>query len=220
MATKDQAISDVVLRLTGGKPSDDLELERLQVAFWISMAHDLVLKKYLESKINKGESIDPSFIKKDGAKELFTELDYGATEGQTRLFINLSKEPLDLFDDSGVVRVLTNDGQRVDKTDLDNLDMITQMEFCKPSVENLVYYREGKRLFILGVPLAMKDSVYISAWYVPKEDLECLADTDELNISPDLLTAVLDVAEEIGRRQIFGPQDLANDGEQGLENAK
>jgi len=217
--TKDQAISDIILRLSGGKPSDDLELERSQVGFWISLARDLVLKKYLDSKLAKGESIDPSFIKRDPAKELNSELDFSSDpECETRLYIVLDHEPLDLLEDAGVIRVRTNDGSRVDKADISTVDMISEMEFCKPSIENLVYYRQGKRLVIMGVPLAMKDLIYITTWYVPKEDLECLTDVDEINLSSDLLVAVLDVAEEIGRRQVFGPQDLENDGQQDLNN--
>lgn len=220
MATKDQLISDVILRVSGGKPSDDLELERSQVGFWISLARDFVLKKYLDSKISNGETIDPSYVKKLTAKELFSEADFGSDDEQLRLFVNLDHEPLDLIDDSGIVRVITNEGRRVDKTDLENVDMIVEMEFCKPSVENLVFYRQGKKLIILGVPTEMQDLIYITVWYVPKEDLECLADTDEVNISADLLVSVLEVAEDIGRRQVFGPQDLENDGNQGLENAQ
>lgn len=215
--TKDQLISDVILRLTKGKPSDDLELERSQVAFWISIARDFVLKRYLEKRLTEGEPIDNTFIFKDTCKELNIESDF-CLDDCNRIYAILSKNPLDLSDDLGVVRVRTNDGQRVDKTDISAVDMIMEMEFCKPSVENLVYYREGQKLVIMGVPESMKDLVYITAWYVPKEDLSCLAETDEVNITPDLLMPILDAAEEIGRRQLFGPEDLENDGQQDISN--
>lgn len=214
-ATKDQLISDLILRISAGKPSDDLELERSQVGFWLTQAGNAVVKAYLEKKLSTGEPIDSFFLERIETKVLITE---SASVGDepTRVYINLPKEPIELFDDAGVVRVRTSEGSRINKTTLGEFDMISEMEFSRPSIENLVYYRENKKIVVSGIPEAMVPEIGINVWYVPKLDLECLVEADTVKIPDDLLIAVMEAAEEVGRRQVYGPQDLANDGQQDL----
>lgn len=215
-ATKDQLISDLILRISGGKPSDDLELERSQVAFWLSQAGNSVVKLYIEKKLSEGEPIDNFLLEKLEEKPLLEE-SVLVGDDSARIYIILPKEPIDLVDDSGVVRVRTSEGSRVNKTTVGELDMITEMEFCKPSVENLVYYRENKKIYLVGIPQSMVPEIGIHVWYVPKLDLECLSETDVVKIPDDLIVTVMETAEQIGRRQTYGPQDLENDGQQDLK---
>lgn len=218
-ATKDQLISDLILRVSGGKPADDLELERSQVAFWLSQAGNAVVKADLDKKIFNGDIIDSFYIEKLECKDLIREYSI-CSDGCDRLYVKLDRAPIDLRDDSGIIRVKTSEGTKVEKTTLGEVDMISQMEFCKPSTENLVYYREGSKVVVMGIPKEMIGTVSLTIWYIPKLDIECLTEDAEVKIADYLIPLVLESAEEIARRQIYGPQDLENDGQQDLNLSK
>ena len=219
--TKSQLISDIILRITKGKPSDDLELEPRQVAFWLTLVRDALVKEYLDRKGEAGLQPDDFFVKKEAYKQLLVEQYPDIDDENERMYINLSCSPLEIYGDRGVVRVATSEGSWVKKAKLSTIDFIKNMEFSAPSVKNLVYYRDGqKKVIIDGVPQSMKDSVSIYVWYVPRIDIEQLDDDDDVIIPNELIGIVQDEVEKIARRQMFGFADTENDGKDGLPNAE
>jgi hypothetical protein len=211
--TKNQLISDIILRVTKGLPSDDLELEPSQVAFWINIVSDLVVKEYLDAKLADGKAIDSFFIKQESCKPLNNEADPCIDDDKERIYVRLKQEPMDLYMDKAIVLMKTNEGSYIYKADLSTIDQIGLLEFAKPSTNNLVYYRDGKtKVVIEGIPRSLMSIVEIIVWYVPKQDIECLADTDEVAIPNELIGLVQEGVEDLARRQLFGVQDINNNG--------
>lgn len=218
--TKEQLISDIILRVSGGKPSDDLELEPTQIAHWATVARDELVSAYLEKQIRSGKGIDPFFIEKEVGKQLNQETDSFVEPDDNRLYFEVDKTPLALANDMAVVRVLTQDGVKVDKVFLEEVDEINQLEFSKPGPENLVYYREKEKIIILGVPVSMKDLIQFTVWYVPTQDINHIDDTDVIDIIPDLNATLLDIVEKMAKDQVYGPSDIINNGQDDLTNGK
>ncbi len=219
MATKHQLISDIIIRVTKGKPADDLELEPRQVEFWINLVLEGLVKDMLDSLSEDNKSIPSFFVLKEGPKPLYVEQFDPVEAEDERMYIELLKPVMEVSKDKGMVRVLTTEGTRANKTKLTDIDFIQNTEFSKPSIKNLVYYRDGKtRVIICGVPKELIDVVQFFVWYVPQANLECFDDDEELPISGDLLEELQLRVEEIAHRQMAGFGDVENDGEDNLPN--
>lgn len=216
---KSKLISDIILRITKGKPSDDLELEPRQVAFWINIVRDELVKEYLDSKAEKGVSVDDFFVKREPCKPLVSEDFIDIPDTEERLYVCLKFPPIEVYGDRGIVRITTSEGSMIKKARLSSIDFIKKMEFSKPTENNLVYYRDGKtKIIIEGIPLALKDLFTIYVWYVPQENIEDLSDTDEVNIPNELIPELQRRVEDIARRQMFGFSDNENNGKDDLPN--
>jgi len=61
--TKEMLVSDIILRISKGKPSDDQELEPRQVAFWIDQWLPFLVTDLLNKRVSMGLGIDPNYIK-------------------------------------------------------------------------------------------------------------------------------------------------------------
>jgi len=219
MATKSQLISDIILRITKGKPADDLELEPKQVAFWLSMVLEGMIKDQLDALAEDGQDIPTFYVVKETCRQIQEEAYDCIEDEDERLYFDLRKPIYELNEDRAVVRVITNEGSFIHKAKLANIDFVSNMEFSKPSVRNLVYYRDGKRrIVVLGIPRELKNVVEVIIWYVPSVDIECFGDDEELPISDDLLEEVQLRVEEIARRQMFGFADVDNNGLDDLPN--
>lgn len=218
--TKEQLISDIILRITKGKPADDLELERSQVEFWINIVLDEMVKNYLDEKALSFQQLPNFFIVREACKAIEQEDLDCIDDLYDRMYVMLSKPVYEVVGDKGVVRVKTSDNSTIRKSSLSTIDFISNIEFAKPSLNNLVYYRDGlQKLIINGIPVQMKDVIEIIVWYVPRPDLECFADDEELPIQPDMVAELQDRVEDIARRQMFGFGDVTNDGFDDLPNA-
>jgi hypothetical protein len=215
--TKNQAISDIILRVTKGKPSDDLELEPLQVAFWLNIARAQLLKEYLDGKLEAGFSVDDYFVIQETRKPLNNETDPCIDADEERMYIRLKRAPVELFKDKAIVLIKTNEGSYVHKAKLDTIDTIRNLEFAKPSTKNVVYYRDGKtKLVIEGVPRSLEAVVEFLVWYIPTEDYMEMDDDCEMGLTNELAAILLDRVETIARRELFGFEDLANNGSQDI----
>lgn len=213
MATKNQLISDIILRVTKGKPADDFELEPSQVAFWINLVRDKILKTYLDSKIGNNLGIEDYFVVKEPCKALNEESEPCIDDDKERLYIKLKKEPLNILKDAAIVRIITNEGSYVKKAKITTIDWVNNLEFGKPTEDNVVYYRDGaQKIIIEGIPRAMKDEIEFFVWYMPKEDLLCMSDDEEVTIPGEFLPDLLDEVEKLARRQMYGTGDVTNDG--------
>lgn len=217
--TKDKLISDIILRITKGKPSDDLELEPKQVAFWLSLVIESMVKDNLDSALESGQRVPDFYVLKEGLKPIYSESYSGIDDEDERMYVELNKPAMSLVNDAAIIRVFTNEGSRFDKTRLTTVDFTESMEFSKASTKNLVYYRDGKkRLILMGVPREMIDVIKVFVWYVPQADIECFDGDEELPIPQDMLEEVQMRVEDLARRQMYGVADVENDGEDDLPN--
>jgi len=215
--TKQELVSDIELRVTRAKPSDDLELEQSQVIHWLEVAANSVVADYLNKKLRSKKIIPPEYIEKVLAVQLNKETAPSNTDEGIRHYLDFSSYnvmPLEM--DQGIVRVSTLTGKRINAIrDEDHLDTMKHLYFSKPSRENLLWYREGDEIFIQGYGNSITTAVKLNVFYVPTIDISSLSDTDEVQITDDLVAIILDVVEDMALRQLGADfEDLQNDGTQ------
>ncbi len=94
------------------------------------------------------------------------------------------------------------------------LNIIKNLRFSKPSRTSPVYYRQAKRIFVEGVGEPEVDLSQITVYYVCKQDIMSLADTDEVIISDQLKPTVISAVVERLKLQLYGSEvDRESDGQ-------
>lgn len=212
--TKHKLISDIENQLLGGQPSDDSELSHKQIAYWIQMTlHDLI-KQEVTAAQKKGDSIPPIYITRDVGLEMDEEAVADIDADKQRFWVDLTQDVLDLPNDRGIVRVEDYDGNLISKTNLEFLDVIRNLRFSKPSPENVLYYRVAKKVFLEGLNTDDIDFNPFIVYYIPKQDVEALADDGEILVSDQLLPVLTDMVVQRGKLMLLGgvPADQENDG--------
>lgn len=213
MTTKLQFISDIELALTQGAPSDDLNLEQDQIAYWINdVLNDLKRKEIIAEKA-KGKSIPPIYIVRETGLELTEEEVEDIDDENQRMYIELEGSVLDLPNDGGIVKVLDYDLNLIRKTSVEDLEDTKNLRFAKPSADNVLHYREGTKIFIEG--LATSDIEYnpFIVDYVLSQDIIAMDDDDEILMSDQLANIVGAQVIATGKQQLYGTQiDESNDG--------
>lgn len=214
--TKHQLVSDIILRVTKGKPSDDLELEPSQVEFWINIYLPMLIKASLEEKLATNQDIDSSYITIEECVAPKIK-DKSCKDCQDNVYVDLCKLPMNLSRDKGVLRVVTEDGQWVDKMSIFEIDNLRHLKFSKPSITNIKYHRIKKRLYFYGLTEDTLHLVNFNIAYVPFYDLESMSDSDQISVGDDILPILAEQVEAIARRQIYQSDiDEENNGKQDL----
>jgi hypothetical protein len=219
MKTKGELISDLELRFTESKPSDDLELERDQLAHWLDLSANSLLSDSLSKNISKGIDINPEYIVPSSYLTAASEALSEVTETNERYYINISSLdilPLKGFSrDYGVVRVHDEKNNQLVNITYDDSDFYKHLCFARPSKENMQWYRENGSIYIDGVDINTATYKKFRIFYIPVIDSSTLSDSDTYPLGDDILPMVVDIAEEIGWRQLRQPiSDLENDGKQ------
>ena len=208
MATRSQIRSDIILRLTSGKPSDDFELDDRQIDFWIdTIRAELLL---LKIKDESDKDIDSFFQFIDCLpiqKEVPCEDDCNA-----RYYVELPSKPIDLKDDSGIRLVETSGGSEIKRMRVSDIHILKNLRFSNPSPSNMAFYRIDTKLIIRGGTVNFLKNGKVNIVAALSNPSSSISDDSEYPISEDLLPILLDRIEEIGRRQEMGESDLINDG--------
>lgn len=206
---KSQLISDIILHISAGKPSDDLELEPKQVAFWIDQVLNATVKTTLDEKIRSGEGVDGVYLYDQYNVDVLTE----NNNGIDIFFIELNKEPMNLFRDGGIVRVANSDTfGLVDRVSQRELDTISQLKMSKPSLKNLKYVRRKSRLYLYGLDINTYAANNFDIVYIPlTKVLEELKPTDKIFIAEDLIPIIAGAVKELAKDQLRGIDDIDND---------
>ena len=207
-------VDDIQARVYAGAPSDDSELPKDQILHWLSTVRDAVVKQKLDQDIAKGRQLDSYYMERETCKSITQEDLECVDEDEDRKYFTLSKTPMSLLKDMGVVKVITNEGIPVMKARLEQLEMLRDMKYSKPSPTNLTYYRDGNTIVVLGMGDKDLTSTEFIVYTIPTYSSQLLSLTDDILVSDDLLPTVLDAVEEIARRELFGVADLTNDGNQ------
>jgi hypothetical protein len=213
MITKQKLIDDIVLQLNQGAVSDDSELSKAQVAQWIQYhLHDLI-KREIVAEMTKGNMIPPIYIIREDGFELSEENVVDMDENRQRMWVELANDVLDLPKDSGLVQVLDYDYNLVYKASLERMHMINSLPFAKSSPKNLLYFRQGKKIFVEGLQTSEIPYTPVIVDYVPKQDILALNDTDEVVISDQLIPVLIDLCVQQGKLMLYGTQvDEQSDG--------
>jgi len=213
MITKAQIISDCELQLLQASPSDETELDQRQLAFWASYHLNELVTTEINSKIARGEMIPSVYVKRAACEAGDTEDTDCEDDCQKRIYFELDDEVLTINKDMGIVRVVTSEGDQVLRASTETLDYIHLLRYAKPTVNNLVYSRQGKRIFIEGLKEVDIPFDKINVYYVPKQDLLALNDTDEVLVSDLVLPSLIDQVVSRGKLELYGTQaDGTNDG--------
>jgi hypothetical protein len=206
MITKEVLIADVILSLNQGVVSDDSELEPEHVAHWINVHINDLIRKEIISEQSKGNMIPPIYIVRETALEMNEEDVDGVEDDKQRIWVDIEGEVLDLPRDMGVVRVLDQDGNLIRKTSIDNLEDTRHLRFAKPSLNNVLHYREGKKIFIEGFNTADLDFNELIVDYIPKQNVLELDDEDEILVSDQLLPLLIASVVQTGKLMLYGTQ--------------
>lgn len=219
MITKQKLVDDIILRVTQGAPSDDLELEPSQIAHWFDLVAPTFLSDYLERIRGRGDDFDPILVEiednKTGVVENVTMLD----DCNDRVYITTTKQIFEISNDLGLIRVIDAEGAVVNKVTLSNLDTVNKMRFSKPSRENMLYTRIGSKIYIHGLNPKHIGLTQFSVYYIPKIDISSLDPEDQVKLPDKLIGLISETVEEMAKKELYGSDiDLENDAEQDLNN--
>ena len=205
--TKRQLIDDVVIRLAGFKPSDDLEISDTLVGFWIDNARSMIISQMME----QGMGIDFSdyAVLYEDLKIENKERGMESLKEDKWFFVDLPTSVMSLSNDEGIMSVYMQDGREVKRYNLTDRVRFKNLRFGKPSDDVPVYTRIGDELRFEGGNESWREYGRVSVLLVPEnvEDLDSFYPIDS-----SIVPQVLQMAEETGRRTLGIPQDVKDDG--------
>lgn len=204
--TYQSVIDDLRLKLQKGEDSDDFPVSREQMLLWLKNNVDLIAKEYLDPLIIAGKPIDSVFLQRQACELTEEEVE----DCETRNFIELTYKPMGLSDDMGVQKVTTNDGILVDRVRHNFIDILRDLRYSKPSKKHLVWYREGKKIFLEGFENAPNTKFIIT--YIPTTDSLNPSETSDIRLPDELIQVLMERVEEIALREMQMTIDNQNDG--------
>lgn len=209
------AIDDIMLRIyKGAGPSDDGELSRAQVQHLLAITRDDLAKQFLDTQIKAGAPIDSSYLERETSQAALSESESDVDEEDERLYVTLDKQPLSLIDDRGVVKVMTDEYITLYRTRIENLDVVKNLRYATPSSQNMVWYRDNRKIIIEGLSYKNLNKSTFIVVYAPTLASQTLTESSELKISDELLPVLLEQVENIARREIYGSvADTENNGQ-------
>jgi predicted nucleic acid-binding protein len=142
-----------------------------------------------------------------------TQYEVETAQINQRMYFTLIGNVVDLYNDAGIIRVLSDEYDVVNKSSVDSLDMVKHLRFSGPTPEQLVWYRTGKQIYIEGLNTSeISDNSFIVD-YVEKQNVLSLGDNDEIRVSDILLPTLIDRVVQRGKLQMYGTvPDVSNDG--------
>ena len=203
MITQEYLVGDLELRLSKSKPSQDLDVTYGQMAYWLDQARDSVTYSYIkDSKV-----IDSSLVMTtEGALPYIIDGLY---------YMDLGAIPLDLYKRSGLISVYDQHGNYISGQSLENKKRNSRLTFAKPSPCTVVYTLTGSSImFDTGKDGYFNHRNKYFAELVPSE-LSRIKDRDSrYYAAPSTIESILEVAEEIGLRELTGRSiyDINDDG--------
>lgn len=211
MPSIDNMISDVELRLSHAKPSDDFAIPREQIRFWLDTASASLMSEWIKKR-NGGE-VPAQIIKPYDCLLVQTETDTCIGNCNTRQHIQLpqnsdgtTKGILALPNDGGIVQLLQGSNQIMRVTNIAQLGMNLKLEF---SSKFAYFVRVADKIYLFnGVfPSYCKLTAYIASC-----DTTDMADTENYPTIDELIPSILEQAEKIGLRELQTKIDLQDDG--------
>lgn len=250
----DKIIDDIELQLNQGTISDDSELSREQIRYWLEVEANFMIRQECDSVIKVGKQINPIYISRSTpvaefentffgvslisaitsqqaqANPYVYEIDTGKyyrmlgsntrymemTEAEAekikskqRIYVTLDAAVLDIFNDAGIVRVMTEDYEMVNKASTETIEMVQHLRFAGPKKNTPVYYRVNNIIYVDGLNDSEVYEKNFIVDYVPYQSA-----TGSMKISDLILPSVIDRVLQRGKLQMYGSsQDPMNDGE-------
>jgi hypothetical protein len=211
---KNKLIDDVFLRAVQAAPSDDSEISKTQIAYWASQILPQLIKAECDREINNGRPIPSLYITREDCEALAIEDLECQGECVDGIYFDLSADIIDLVNNKGLVRLVTDEGDQVKLVSLETIDILRQLKFSKPSMSNPLAYKVGaRRVNVEGFSHSEVAFDFITTYYVKKQDIEALSDTGEVVVSSLTAPILIDTLAEMLKQQMYGSSpDQANDG--------
>jgi len=212
--TKEKLIGDIELQLNQGAPSKDSELEYDQIAYHINIMLNDLKAREIDNELKKGNQVPPYYVSRQVCNQLSPEAVACIDDSEERTYFAITEEVLDTFDDNGIVQVLTDEGDEVYKASLQLMPTFRKMKYTKPSPELLLWSRQGdNNIFVEGLNPSDLDFNKIMVYYVPKQDVIAMADSDEIIVSDKTLSYLIERVVDVLKSQMYGTSsDKTNDG--------
>jgi hypothetical protein len=205
--TKRELIDDVVIRLTGFKPSDDTEIPDTLVGFWIDNARSMIISQLMESGMGFDLSDYAVLFENLEIKQKDREME--SLSEDKWFYTTLPSSVMSLRNDMGLISVYMQDGREVKRYNLTDRVRFKNLRFGKPSENVPTYTRRDVEIYFEGGNESWRENGRVSVLLVP-ENVDSL--DEKYPIDSAIVPQVLQLAEEIGRRTLGIPQDLDNDG--------
>lgn len=211
MAKIGELISDVELRVTKGNVSDDFQIDRRQIRFWL----DMIRAQLIEEKERAQGMQELSDFVKVYECEPISERDITCADNcyGKRYEVKLPVSVSQLRNDLGVYRVESISGNTIYRIRLTEKARIYKLKFAQPSKSRAVYWKVGDTLTIEGGTDNFRENGKVHLFLIP-EDTSSFDEEDEYPIDASLIPMLLDRAEEIARREMGTVEDVENDGKQ------
>lgn len=207
-------IDDVILKTYNGKPSDDSELPRSQVMHWLVIVRDVLVQQYLDLRIKAGVPVDTIYQTRETGLSPATEDLPDTEEEDERNYITLSYQPMSLYNDVGVQRVITEDGVMLNKSRSENIDWIKDLRYGKPTSKNPLWYRDNRKIILEGLS-AKNLTNRFTVYYVPTATSQSLTEASTLVIGDELLDPLLTQVTKMAKEEIYNSTaDVENDGQE------
>lgn len=200
MITQAYIVSDLELRLSKSKPANDIDLTYEQMAYWVDEARDMVTKQY----VDEAKSIDESLV-------LVVD-DIAPYQVTTDVFIDLGIIPLDIKKNRGIIYVQDSNGDFLFNITASSNRYLKKMSFTKPAACTVVYTLNGTSLHLDGGDALMANTYTVGV--IHSELSRIKLPTDRYYVAPSTLKAIIELAEEIGLRELTGQAfyDITQDG--------
>lgn len=205
--TKRELIDDVVIRLTGFKPSDDTEIPDTLVGFWIDNARSMIISQLMEQGI--GIDLSDYAVLYENIEIKQKERGMESLEEDKWFYSELPVSVMSLINDAGLMSVYMQNGKEVKRYNLTDRVRFKNLRFGKPSENVPTYTRRNKEIYFEGGNESWREKGRVSVLLVP-ENVDSLDETYPIDSA--IVPQVLQMAEETGRRTLMIPQDLDNDG--------
>lgn len=204
--TRNQIISEIELRLTKGKISDDSELDKRQLAFWIDKHRALLIKQHFD--VNK--EVPVSALTHFDCRAAESELPACLTDTvYTRFYIDIP-DVIQLYDDKGVYRVAPQGGNPLDRLrTTGERDILQYSRWSKPSDDHPAWYRIENKIYLVGKRFT---NYTIECDLVIADTTTDVADTAEYPLPNDMVALLVEAAVKDGIQQLQMPADINNDG--------
>lgn len=210
---KQKIIDDVELQLLQLDPSDDTALEKEMIAQWASYHLNALVVQEINQKTSKGEFVPPVYVRRAECQATDIEgVDCG--DGcQDRISVTIPENVLVLKNDMGIVYLQTDEGDEIKRASIETLAAIKNMRFAKPSNSNMLFYRQGEKIYIEGITTTDVPFEKVNIWYVPQQDLLSLDNNEEVLVSDEIYPSLIALTVQTGKMALYGTQvDTLNDG--------
>lgn len=205
--TRKSLIDLLTVRIGGGKPSDDIELEPRQIGLEIDIAAQDILQK-ASDKIVQDDTTEFLYVRFPSIPVL-KETTATNIDGYVGYYSDLPATPIALPSDQGIKIVETSGGELVKRRKVTDSYLYTFLPFV---AKEKTYSRIGQRIYYQNLNSVFAKYGYVNMVIAIGMAFGEIGDNDTYPIPSYLVSNVVDVVYLKLKDQLGIPQDFENDG--------